>query len=112
MDVEISTERLKAAEETYHNIPRGKPKSGRPWKTPKNDRFSAIRTTKTKKLNWDEKMKKRAEQKSIKNYEKELKEKRAKELEQKRIRSEENKKRRLENERKSEVVQTLRIQPK
>jgi hypothetical protein len=44
-------------------------------------RFSAIRTTKMKKLNWDEKMKKRAEKKSIKNYEKELKEKRSRDLE-------------------------------
>lgn len=108
METAMGSERVKSALETYHNIPRGKPKSGRPWKTQRNDRFSAIRTTKTKKLNWDEKMKKRAEQKSIKNFEKELKEKRAKELEMKRIRSEENKKRRLENERKSEVVQTIK----
>ncbi|XP_048772923.1 coiled-coil domain-containing protein 86-like [Ostrea edulis] len=103
-----STDRIKVAVETYHNIPRGRPKSGRPWKTLRNERFSAIRTTKTKKLNWDEKMKKRAEKKSIKKFEKELKEKRSKDLETKRIRQEEIKKRRLENERKSEVVQTIK----
>ncbi|KAK3606526.1 hypothetical protein CHS0354_041482 [Potamilus streckersoni] len=88
--------------------PRGKPKSGRTWKSPKNSRFSEITRDKPLKTSWANKMKKKAELKSIREYEKRLKDEKAKEFEQKRQRKEENKRRRLENERKAEIVQPVK----
>ncbi|XP_053376073.1 coiled-coil domain-containing protein 86-like [Mercenaria mercenaria] len=93
--------------ELLKNIPKGKPKSGRVWKSEKS-RFSEKRLDKTLKTSWAKKMQLKAEKKSIKSFEKQLKEDRNRQLEEKRKRQEENKKRRLENERKNEVVQPIK----
>ncbi|KAL5017239.1 hypothetical protein ScPMuIL_006828 [Solemya velum] len=90
------------------NIPRGRPKSGRLWKTTRTNRYSEIKKDKPLRSSWSEKMARKAEQKSVKNLEKELKEGRTKELEEKRKRQEEKKKRKMENEKKSEIVQTIK----
>lgn len=89
-------------------IPRGKPKSGRVWKPVGIQRFSEIKQVKSLKSSWSEKMKKKAERKSVKDFEKRLKDQRAQELEDKRKRKVEKEQRRIENQRKSEVTQTIK----
>lgn len=88
------------------NEVRGKPKSGRIWKTP-GQKKSKIISVKSLHPSWNRRLKDRAERESIKNYQKELKETAAKEKEEKRLRSEENKKRREENIKKAEIVQNI-----
>lgn len=93
--------------EQLRNIPKGKPKSGRVWKSQKT-RFSDKRLDKTLKTSWAKKMQIKAQKKSVQSFERQLKEERNNQLEEKRKRQEENKQRRLENERKSEVVQKIK----
>ncbi|KAJ6636232.1 Coiled-coil domain-containing protein 86 [Pseudolycoriella hygida] len=86
-------------------IPRGKPKSNRPWKEVKQ-KFSKIkksifRPTKDKKEDL------RNELKHIKELSRTIKENRKQENEMKRQRREENARKKLENERKSEIVQVI-----
>ncbi|KAK3084754.1 hypothetical protein FSP39_018324 [Pinctada imbricata] len=72
------------------------------------DRYSSMTTGKPLKTSWQEKMRKKAQAKSIKDFEKQLKDDRAKEKEAARLRAEEKKKRREENARKAEIVQTVK----
>ncbi|XP_064620766.1 coiled-coil domain-containing protein 86-like [Lineus longissimus] len=90
------------------NIPRGRPKSGRVWKTPRTGRYSEIMKVKPLRSSWKRKEEERKEKKAMKLYEKELQDARQETLEKKRKRAEEKKKRKLENEKKSEVVQTIK----
>ncbi|KAI8505678.1 Cgr1 [Branchiostoma belcheri] len=55
-------------------IPRGKPKSGKFWKTVRSERHSNIKKDKPLRTTWNKKMQQRAERQSIKSFEKELKE--------------------------------------
>ncbi|XP_022252842.1 coiled-coil domain-containing protein 86-like [Limulus polyphemus] len=89
------------------NIPKGRPKSGRVWKSEKKC-FSTLKYDKAVKISWKEKMKKRVEQKTLKLYEEELKAAKRKEIEEKKQRREEHRKRREENQRKAEIVQVIR----
>ncbi|KAL9705042.1 hypothetical protein quinque_008560 [Culex quinquefasciatus] len=89
-----------------HSIPKGKPKSGRIWKTQK-ERFATVKKSvrgkvKTKHLAY------REEIKQIKELSRSIKEERKQQNEEKKQRREENKLRRLENERKSEIVQIIK----
>merc|ERR1712136_609935 len=86
---------------------RGKPKSGRVWKS-QGKKKSTIIKVKSLHKSWAVRTKERAEQQSIKNYERELKEAADLEKEQKRQRAAEQKKRREENALKSEIVQNIK----
>ncbi|XP_064461222.1 coiled-coil domain-containing protein 86-like [Ornithodoros turicata] len=89
------------------NVPRGLPKSGRPWKTPKT-RFSSMQKVKPLRTSWKVKMQQRAERKALLEFSHEVEAARKKELEEKRKKSEEKRRRREENSRKAEIVQVLR----
>merc|ERR1712141_896194 len=82
----VSTaEHNESLKDQIRNIPRGKAKSGRAWKTVRTGRYSEIRKTKAFSLSFEQQMKDALK----------------KEKEDKRARKEENLKRRLENEKKS-----------
>ncbi|XP_016949609.1 coiled-coil domain-containing protein 86 [Drosophila biarmipes] len=89
-----------------NSIPRGQPKSNRPWKTPKQ-KFSKIKKT-INRLTFEKKMALRDELRYIKERSKEIKEKRKEDAIQKHQRRVENAERRLANERRSEVVQVIK----
>ncbi|XP_031553247.1 coiled-coil domain-containing protein 86-like [Actinia tenebrosa] len=88
-------------------IPRGRPKSGRVWKSEKNKKSTIIKV-KPLHSDWKKKQKDKLEKKLLKAYESELKDTATKQKEEKRKRQEENKKRREENERKSQIVQVIK----
>uniref|UniRef100_H2ZVY7 Coiled-coil domain-containing protein 86 n=1 Tax=Latimeria chalumnae TaxID=7897 RepID=H2ZVY7_LATCH len=88
--------------------PRGRPKSGRMWKDPRQQRFSDLLRGKPLRTSWEMKMKEKRERQMTKALAKQLVEEKAREKEEKRKRQEENQRRRLENERKSEVVQVIK----
>ncbi|XP_077866426.1 LOW QUALITY PROTEIN: coiled-coil domain-containing protein 86-like [Saccoglossus kowalevskii] len=89
-------------------IPKGRPKSGRTWKTEQTKRFSDIRKDKPLRSTWQKKMQLKSEKKNIKKYEQELKEARSKELEIRLKKKADKRNKKLENERKSEVVQVIK----
>ncbi|XP_060070099.1 coiled-coil domain-containing protein 86-like [Ylistrum balloti] len=107
-ELDVVCKRKKEVNDQLNSIPKGRAKSGRPWKSNRTARYSEIKKVKSLKSSWDKKMKKKAEEQSIKNFEKQLKEERAAKLELQRKRQEEHKKRKLENEKKSEVVQAIK----
>ncbi|KAH8287623.1 hypothetical protein KR054_010902 [Drosophila jambulina] len=87
-------------------IPRGQPKSNRPWKTPKQ-KFSKIKKT-VNRLSFEKKTALRDELRYIKEKSKEIKVQRKEAAVQKHQRRVENAERRLANERRSEVVQVIK----
>lgn len=91
-------------------IPRGKPVSGRPWKTVQKTRFSTAKYTGTSKLSttWEDKLVKKARAKELKALQDEIKARRQGERDAKRQAREEKEKRRKENELKSASVQVVR----
>ncbi|ELU10563.1 hypothetical protein CAPTEDRAFT_194031 [Capitella teleta] len=89
-------------------VPRGKPKSGRLWKTQRMTRHTEMIRDKPLKSSWKNKVDNKNTKKNVKLFEKELQEARAKRLEAKRVRSELNAKRREENQKKAEVVQVVK----
>uniref|UniRef100_A0A0A1X1J4 Coiled-coil domain-containing protein 86 n=1 Tax=Zeugodacus cucurbitae TaxID=28588 RepID=A0A0A1X1J4_ZEUCU len=89
-----------------NNPIRGLPKSGRPWKTPKQ-KFTTIKKT-TNRLTFEKKMELRNELRHIKELSKDIKEQRKEAAVQKNQRRVENAERRLANERRSEVVQVIK----
>ncbi|XP_067664286.1 coiled-coil domain-containing protein 86-like [Haliotis asinina] len=104
----LIAQKTETVKKSLHNIPRGQPKSGRAWKTPRPTRHSEIKKVKSLKSSWSKKMADKAEKKSIKEFQNRLKEARNEELERKRKRAEANQKRREMNALKSEVVQTIK----
>lgn len=89
-----------------NNPVRGLPKSGRPWKTPKQ-KFATIKKT-TQRLSFEKKMELRNELRHIKELSKDIKEQRKEAAVQKNQRRVENAERRLANERRAEVVQIIK----
>ncbi|CAD7086986.1 unnamed protein product [Hermetia illucens] len=89
-----------------NNIPRGQPKSGRPWKSVKQ-KFSTVKKS-LHRRSFDKKVELRNELKHIKELSKSIKEERKEQNEAKKQRRIENAKRRLENERKAEIVQIIK----
>ncbi|CAL1540581.1 unnamed protein product [Lymnaea stagnalis] len=89
-------------------IPRGRPKSGRVWKTVRKERFSTIKKDKMFKTSWDKKVSLRDEKKRLKELQEHLKTEKDREKQLRRERMEANKKRKLENQRKSEIVQPIK----
>lgn len=85
---------------------RGKPKSGRVWKSNKN-RFATIKKSLRGKTS-SQQLAYRDEMKQIKQLSQSIKDTRRLENEKKRLRREENKRRRLDNERKNEIVQIIK----
>ncbi|KAH9503852.1 Coiled-coil domain-containing protein 86 [Bulinus truncatus] len=92
----------------YHEIPRGKPKSGRVWKTVRTERFSKIKQDKFFKTSWDKKMSLRTEKKRLKDLQVQLKTEKDKEKQLRRERIEANRKKKLENQRRAEIVQPIK----
>ncbi|XP_053949803.1 coiled-coil domain-containing protein 86 [Anastrepha ludens] len=85
---------------------RGLPKSGRPWKTPK-EKFSTIKKT-THRLSFEKKTELRNQLRHIKEMSRNIKEQRKEAAVQKNQRRIENAERRLANERRAEVVQVIK----
>ncbi|XP_055531983.1 coiled-coil domain-containing protein 86 [Wyeomyia smithii] len=105
-NLEVNTKTKEKPVKPEHLIPRGKPKSGRVWKTQK-EKFSSVKKSirgeaTAKHLAY------RDEIKNIKALSRSIKEDRKQQNKEKRQRREENKRRRLENERKSEIVQIIK----
>ncbi|XP_034477420.1 coiled-coil domain-containing protein 86 [Drosophila innubila] len=88
------------------SIPRGQPKSNRPWKTPKQ-KFSKIKKT-VNRLTFEKKEALRSEMRYIKEKSKEIKDQRKEAAVQHHQRRVENAERRLANERRSEIVQVIK----
>ncbi|KAH8396338.1 hypothetical protein KR222_008649, partial [Zaprionus bogoriensis] len=88
------------------SIPRGQPKSNRPWKTPK-EKFSKIKKT-VNRLSYEKKVALRNEMRYIKEKSKEIKDQRKEAAVQRHQRRVENAERRLANERRAEIVQVIK----
>ncbi|BFG01045.1 coiled-coil domain-containing protein 86 [Drosophila madeirensis] len=88
------------------NVPRGQPKSNRPWKTPKQ-KFSTIKKT-VNRMSFEKKTALRDELRNIKDKSKEIKTQRKEAAVQRHQRRVENAERRLANERRSEIVQVIK----
>ena len=95
-----------AAKGTLLRMMRGKPRSGRIWRS-KGQKKSKLIKVKSLHKSWKVRQKERAEKSSIKQLQIDMTEALAAEKEQKRLRTEEQKKRREENLKKSEVVQAI-----
>ncbi|XP_055374904.1 coiled-coil domain-containing protein 86 [Condylostylus longicornis] len=87
-------------------IPRGKPKSGRPWKEPRT-KFSTIKKSIYRRP-FHKKVELRNEIQHIKQISKSIKDAKKEEKEIRKQRRLENAERRLANQRKSEVVQIIK----
>ncbi|XP_071848413.1 coiled-coil domain-containing protein 86-like [Apostichopus japonicus] len=94
--------------ESLSTQPKGRPKSGRTWKTEQRQRFSSLKKDKNLRSSWKWKMDEKARLKSLKAYENELKAARREEFEKLKKKRIAKKKRQEENERKSEVVQVIK----
>ncbi|GAB6030079.1 hypothetical protein CHUAL_005758 [Chamberlinius hualienensis] len=88
------------------DIPKGKPKSGRVWKTDKT-RFNSMKMDKPFKTTWATKQKLRNELKTIKEADRAIKEAKKQAIEGKKQRRAENLRRREENAKKAEIVQKV-----
>merc|ERR1712071_233376 len=86
---------------------KGKPKSGRTWKSDKKRKSDMI-NVKPLHTSWEKKKRIRAEKDSVKAFERDMKEAAKKERDEKRKRIEERKKRKEENQKKSEIVQEIK----
>ncbi|KAM7347392.1 coiled-coil domain-containing protein 86 [Cochliomyia hominivorax] len=98
--------KVKKLKKPENEIPRGKPKSNRPWKTPKT-KFSSVKKTQPR-LSFEKKMELRNELRAIKEKSRELKEARKEAAIAKHQRRIENAEKRLENERRAEIVQVIK----
>lgn len=87
-------------------IPRGKPKSGRVWKNPKQ-RFSSIIKTKGIKTTLEKRKSLREELNRVKEASRAIMAEKQKEKELKKERRRQNLKRQEENRKKSEIVQVI-----
>ena len=105
---ETKAKRIASENVDLANIPRGKPKSGRAWKTTRVNRHSEFKRDKHLKTSWTLKAKERADKKALKKYENELKEAKAKEIAAKKERVRQNKKRQEEMQKRAEIVQTIK----
>ncbi|KAK3792366.1 hypothetical protein RRG08_045910 [Elysia crispata] len=92
----------------FHEIPRGKPKSGRGWKTTRLERHSTIKKVKRFRTSWNEKMALKDQRRQTKELQVRLKEEKDRAKQLKRQRTEENKRKKLENQRKAEIVQPIK----
>ncbi|KAK4885003.1 hypothetical protein RN001_001274 [Aquatica leii] len=105
MNKEIKSNRNKQDDDKY--IPRGKPKSGRTWKTTKK-RFSSIVKTKGIRDSFEKKQTLRKELERVKNASKAIVALKEEEKEKKKQRRRDNLKRQEENSRKAEIVQIIK----
>ena len=87
-------------------IPKGKPKSGRFWKSDR-DRFRSVIKSKGLKMTFEQRLKRKEEMQKAKEFEQSLKAEVKQRKEDHKRRREENAKRREENQRKSEVVEIV-----
>merc|ERR1719466_369810 len=90
-----------------NHIPRQKPKSGRFWKT-ERDQFRSIRKDRGNRKTFEERLKMKEEKEKNKDMTRQIKEEKAAKIEALKKRQEENKKRREKNELKSEVFQVIK----
>lgn len=91
---------------TAQIIPKGKPKSGRVWKSEKT-KFSSIIKTRGLKNSFEKKKALREELKRVKEASRAIMAEKQKEKELKKERRRENLKRQEENRKKSEIVQVI-----
>lgn len=87
---------------------KGKPKSGRTWKTEQTARFSDMRKDRPLRSSWQLKMAQKAEKLSVRKFQKELHDAKIQAIELKKQRRAEHQKKKEENQKKSEVVQVIR----
>lgn len=87
-------------------IPKGKPKSGRFWKSDR-DRFRSVIKSKGLKMSFEQRLKRKEEMIKAKAFEQSLKDEVKQRKEDQKRRREENAKRREENQKKSEVVEIV-----
>jgi len=90
-----------------NHIPRQKPKSGRFWKT-ERDQFRSIRKDRGNRKTFEERLKMKEEKEKNRDMTRQIKEEKAAKIEALKKRQEENKKRREKNELKSEVFQVIK----
>ncbi|KAL9881661.1 coiled-coil domain-containing protein 86 [Glossina fuscipes] len=101
------SKKLKLVEKKVKNeIPRGKAKSNRPWKTPKT-KFATIKKT-LPRLTFEKKMELRRELRAIKERSKEIKDERKQAAIAKHQRQLESAEKRLANEQRAEIVQVIK----
>ncbi|BFZ04793.1 hypothetical protein BsWGS_07832 [Bradybaena similaris] len=108
MDNAKAQETESSVKNLFHDIPRGKPKSGRLWKPVKTERYSRCKQVKRLKTTWTEKMLLKNEKRKIKEFQVHLTEEKVKKKQLNRMRAEEKKKQKFLNERKSEITQPIK----
>ncbi|KAB0803725.1 hypothetical protein PPYR_00695 [Photinus pyralis] len=104
---DMNSNKRKPSKIVTTDIPRGKPKSGRIWKTTKT-RFSSIIKTKGIRNSFQQKQLLREDLKRTKEASRSIKAQKEEEKEQKKQRRRENLKKREENSRKAEIVQVIK----
>ncbi len=91
------------------NIPKGRCKSGRFWKS-ERDRFRSVIKSKGLKQSYLDRQRQKDARNRARQMEADMREDKKRQLEELKKRREENKKRREENERKAEIVQVVSYQ--
>lgn len=95
-------------DQSWKDVPHGRPKSGRLWKDPKPVSLSKItKCQSTFRTSWKKKVEERSRNKSIKDYQRNLKEEKKRKLEEQRLRNEKRKQLKLEKQRRAEIVQPI-----
>ena len=89
------------------SVPKGRPKSGRFWKS-ERDRFKSVVKSRGLKQSLQQRQKAKEEKLAARKLQQEIKDEKSRRAQELRQRQEENKRRREENARKSEVVQVIR----
>ncbi|CAL8080526.1 unnamed protein product [Calicophoron daubneyi] len=83
---------------------RGRPKSGRVWKSVKQQRYNSIKQDKGLRKKYKERRATEDEVRRVRELDKRIREARAARKQEKRLREEDRRQKKLENEKRSEIV--------